>query len=139
VTASDVAAGVWFDEHAPARSLVVEVTSDSVSRVTARYATVFDPAYPAAPTLTDRARFRRHRLGTTDLPAIEATLRGYGVKHTFLLANGAEQRFARLYGILPDGWASSLTRALRGSRAFRLVYHRGDAWIFEYTPGNGGR
>jgi hypothetical protein len=138
VTASDVAAGVWFDEHAPASSLVVEVTPDSVSRITARYATVFDPAYPGAPTLTDQARFRRHRLGTTDLPAIEATLRGYGVKHTFLLVNGAEQRFARLYGILPDGWASSLARALRGSPAFRPVYRGEDAWIFEYTPGDGG-
>ena len=134
VSPSDVAAGAWFDQHAPADSLVAEVTSDSVSRVTARYATVFNPDYPAAPTLTDQARFRGHELGAADLPAIEATLRGYGVPHTYLVVNGAEERFAQLYGILPDGWAGSLTSALQASHDFKIVYHRGGAWIFEYTP-----
>jgi hypothetical protein len=133
VTPSDVAAGVWFDQHAPANSLVVEVASDSVSRVTARYATVFNANYPGAPTLTDQAQFRGRKLGTADLPAIEATLRGYGVPHTYLVVNGAEERFAQLYGILPDGWASSLTTALQASGDFRVVYHRGDAWIFQYA------
>ena len=137
VTPNDVAAGAWFDQHAPPGSLIVEVAPDSVSRVTARYARVFDPAFPTAPSLTDKPRFRGHMLGAAGVPAIEATLRGYGAAHMFVIVNGAEERFARLYGILPDGWGGSLTRALQRSGTFRVVYHRGAASIFEYMGGSG--
>jgi hypothetical protein len=134
ITPGDVAAGAWFDRHAPQGSLIVEVAPDSVSRVTAQYARVFDPAFPSAPSLTDQPRFRGHTLGAADVPAIEALLRGYGAPHMFLIVNGAEERFARLYGILPDGWAGSLKGALGRSRAFHVVYDRAGASIYAFAP-----
>jgi GT2 family glycosyltransferase len=134
VTTDDVAAGEWFDQHGPRDSLMVEPTSDSISRVTGGYARVFDPDYPGALTLTNEAEFRGHRLGSADLPRIGATLRGYDAMRTFVILNVAEARFARLYGTLPAGWEQTLGRALQRSRSFRLVYRRGGASIFEYVP-----
>jgi GT2 family glycosyltransferase len=138
VTSADVAAAVWFDQHAPPNSVAVEVTSDSVSRVTARYARVFAPEYPGSPTLTGLPAFRNRSLSRKDLPRLEATLRGYGIEHTFVFLTPSQERFARLYGVLPAGWQRSLERALRASPDFRRVYRRGAASIFEYRPGRSG-
>jgi uncharacterized membrane protein YozB (DUF420 family) len=135
VTREDVAAGAWFDEHAPRSSLLVEVTSNAVSRVTARYAHVYDPDFPSSPTLTDQTPYGGRRLGRKDLPGLEATLRGYGARHTYLMLTPTQRRFARLYGVLPAGWQESLASALRSSPSFRLVYRRGTSLIFRYEPG----
>jgi hypothetical protein len=138
VTRGDVAAGAWLDEHGPRHSVMVEVTSDGISRVNAGYARVLDPAYPGSPTLTDQAGFRGRRLGRHDLPSIEATLRSYGMPHTFIVLNSSQARFARLYGTLPSGWEQTLGRALQQSPSFRLVYHDAAASIFEYRLRNRG-
>ena len=130
----DVAAGVWFDQHAPPNSLFVTVTPNAVSRVTARYAIVSDRAYTDSPALTDQAGFVGHSLGRKDLPAIEAALRRYGVTPTFLVLTESEQHYARLYGLLPGDWRANLDDALRSSPSFRLVYQRGTSEIFEFTP-----
>ena len=135
VTREDIAAGIWFDEHAPRNSVLVQMTSGGISRVTARYARVFDPDFPASPTLTDQAPYIDRRLGPRDLPRLEATLRGYGGRHTYLLLTLSQRRFARLYGVLPAGWQKSLVAALRSSPSFRLVYRRGTSSIFRYDRG----
>jgi hypothetical protein len=49
----------------------------------------------------------------------------------------SQQRFGRLYGVLPDGAVRSLDRALASSDAFRLVYRGGQASIYKYLPGSG--
>jgi GT2 family glycosyltransferase len=134
VTRDDVAGAVWFDQHVPPRSLLVSVTSNVVSRVTARYAVVSHPWYTNVPALTERAPFRGHLLGRQDLAAVEAALRDYGVRHTYLIFTESEERYARLYGLLPRGWASRFERVLRSSRSFKLVYGRGTSQIFAYTP-----
>jgi hypothetical protein len=134
VTRDDVAAAVWFDQHAPRNSLLVEVTSNSISRVTGRYGRVFNPRFPGSPTLTGTPGFRRRRLGPRDLHRIEGTLRGYEVPHTYLVLSRSQEDFARLYGILPAGWRQSLERALRTSHQFGAVYQRGTSSIFEYKP-----
>lgn len=134
VTPDDVAAAVWFDQHAPPNSLLVGVAPDVVARVTARYAIVSDPAYPASPALTDQPGFVGHALGRRQLPAIEAALRGYGVTPTFLALTESELHYARLYGLLPNAWRANLDRALRGTRSFRLIYRRGASEIFQFTP-----
>jgi GT2 family glycosyltransferase len=134
ITPPDVAAGVWFDEHAPRNSLFVGITSNSIARVTAGYARASDPTYTAVPTLTGKPEFRGHGLGRKDLPRVEAALLEYRVQHTFLALTESQRRYARLYGLLTAGWPRSLERTLRGSPSFRLVYRRGTSSIFEYRP-----
>jgi GT2 family glycosyltransferase len=139
VDSDDVAAATWFERHAPTDSVLVGVTTNFPDRVSARYAAVYDPAYPGAPSLTDHAAYRRRKLGVADLPRIERTLRGYGAPHTFLTLGSSQERYARLYGLLPDGSLQSLDRALRASPSFHLVYRRGPSSIFEYRLRRGGR
>jgi GT2 family glycosyltransferase len=130
----DVAAAAWFERHAPTDSVFAGVAANFPRRLTARYAAVYDPAYPGTLPLTDHAAFRGHRLGVADLPRIEKMLRGYGAPHTFLTLSGSQERYVRLYGLLPAGSLQSLEGALRTSPDFRLVYRRGESSIFEYRP-----
>jgi glycosyltransferase involved in cell wall biosynthesis len=138
VDADDVAAARWFERHAPNGSLRVGVTTNFPSKLTARFAAVYDPTYTGAVTLTERVRYRGHKLGVTDLPAIERTLRSYGARHTYLTLGISQERQARLYGILPAGSVPSLDRALRTSPSFALVYRRGSAAIYAFRPRRGG-
>jgi GT2 family glycosyltransferase len=131
----DVAAAIWFEHHAPTGSvLAAGVTANFPRRLTARYAEVYDPAYPGALPLTDHAAYRRPRFRHADLLRIEKTLGAYGAAHTFLTLSGSQERYARLYGLLPAGSMQSLEGALRRSRDFRLVYQRGSSSIFAYRP-----
>jgi GT2 family glycosyltransferase len=135
VKADEVEAATWFERHAPPRSLLVGVTPSFPRRLTADYARVHDRAYPGTPGLTERGEgLRRGRLGAADLPRVERTLRGYGGRRKFLILTPSQQRFGRLYGILPAGSLRSLDRALTHSRSFRLVFRRGHSSIFEYRP-----
>jgi hypothetical protein len=133
VDPGDVAAATWFERHAPTDSVLVGVTTNFPHRLSARYAAVYDPAYPGPPSLTEHAVYRR-RLGAADLPRIEKTLRAYGAPHTFLTLTASQERYARLYGLLAAGSLQSLEGALRASPDFRLVYRRGSASIFAYQP-----
>jgi hypothetical protein len=130
----DVAAASWFEGHAPTDSVLAGVTANFPRRLSARYAAVYDPAYPGALPPTGHAASRSRRLGAADLPRIEKTLRAYGAPHTFLTLGASQERYARLYGLLPAGSLQGLERALRTSPDFRLVYRRGPSSIFEYRP-----
>jgi hypothetical protein len=130
----DVAAATWFEQHAPTDSVFVGATANFPRRLTARYAAVYDPAYPGALPLTDRAAYRRPRFGAADVRRIANTLRAYGSPHTFLTLSGSQERYARLYGLLPAGSMQSLEGALRTSPDFHLMYRRGPSSIFEYRP-----
>jgi hypothetical protein len=134
MTSRDIAPAVWYEHNAPPDSVLVEVTSNSISRVSGRYAVVNDPNFPFSPTLTDRAGFHGHRLGRGDLPRLDTTLRDYGAEHTYLVLTDGQERFARLYGLLPPGWRTSFERALRSSPAFRRVFRHGDSSIYKYEP-----
>jgi hypothetical protein len=46
----------------------------------------------------------------------------------------SQDRYLRLYGLLPAGWRQGLERAVRTSPDFRSVYRRGSSSIFEYAP-----
>jgi GT2 family glycosyltransferase len=138
VTDEDVKAAVWFERHAPPNSRLVGVTPSFPRRLTAEYAGVHDPDYPGALSLTeDGEGFRNRRLGAADLPRLEQTLRGVGPERTYMILTPSQQRFGRLYGVLPPGSMRGLERALTSSRSFRPVYRRGGAAIFEYRPGPG--
>jgi glycosyltransferase involved in cell wall biosynthesis len=138
VGSDDVAAARWFERHGPPDSLVVGVTTNRPSRLTARYPMVYDPAYSGAPSLIDHAEYRGRRLGVADLPRIESTLRAYGAPHTFVRLGTSQENHARLYGLLPAGSVQRLDRALRTSSSFRLVYQRGSSSIYEFRPSRDG-
>jgi hypothetical protein len=133
VTADDVEAAVWFEQHAPPNSLLVGVTPSYPRRLTADYARVYDRA-----DLTERGEgLRRGRLGPADLPPVERTLRNYGGQRKFLILTPSQERYGRLYGILPAGWLRTLGQALAASPSFRLVFRRERSSIFEYRPRSG--
>jgi hypothetical protein len=132
VSRGDVDAAVWFERHAPPRSLLVVPTSNNVSRLTARYPRVYQTLTQL--DLTDLAAYRRHVIRPRDLPGLAATLREYGGARIFVMITQAQEDYTRLYGTLPAGWDRSLERSLRGAPSFRLVYRRGSARIFEYSP-----
>jgi hypothetical protein len=134
VDPDDVAAATWFERHAPSGSVVAGVIGSFPTRVTARYAAVYDPAYPGAPAITDHVTYGRGKFSVADLPRIERTLRGYDARHTFVTLGPSQEHYARLYGLLPSGSLQSLAGVLRASPSFHLVYRRGPSSIFEYEP-----
>jgi hypothetical protein len=138
VTSDDVRAAAWCDRHAPAQSRLVGVTPSFPRRLTAGYARAHDAEYPGAISLTEEGEGFRHRmLGPADIPRLETVLRDYGPQRTFVILTPSQQRFGRLYGVLPDGAVRSIDRALASSDAFRLVYRGGRASIYKYLPGSG--
>ena len=130
----DVRAAAWFERHAPPDSLLTGLSSSFPRRLSGRYARAYDPAQPGAPGLTDRRGFRGRRLGRRDVPRVAAALRTYGNPRTFIALTPSQDRFNRLFGIMPPGASRRLARALRSSRSFRLVYARGGASIFRLLP-----
>jgi hypothetical protein len=138
-TPDDVDAVQWFERHAPRDSLLVGLASTFPRRLSARYARVYDPAFPGAPGLTEHVAYRGRRLGRGDVRRLHATLRAFGARHTFLIVTPIQENFVRLYGLLPAESPETLKRALRDSRSFRVAYDRGPAAIFEYRPHAKGR
>lgn len=136
VPSEEVSAGLWFERHAPLHSLVVDAaTNQPPSRLTARYATLYDPVFTGSPALTRQEAFRNRQLGRRDLPRLEATLEDYGARHTFLRFAQSHEDFARLYGILPGGWRRGLEGAVMSSpSSFRPFYRNGSYSLYEYTP-----
>jgi hypothetical protein len=132
VGSDDVAAAVWFERHAPADSLLVGLTPSFPRRLSARYPVVYLRSHPGAPALTDHARYRGQRLHRISLPRLDATLAAYGARHTFLILTASQQRYGRLFGLVPASTSDRLARALRASSSFRLVYGGGAASIFRY-------
>jgi GT2 family glycosyltransferase len=130
-TREDVDAVRWFERHAPRDSLLVGLSPAFPRRLSARYARVYDPAYPGVPGLTDYVAYRGRRLGRRDLRRLRTTLGAFGAPHTFLIVTPIHEHFVRLYGLLPPGSSETLKRALRGARSFRVAYDRGPAAIFE--------
>jgi GT2 family glycosyltransferase len=135
VGSGDVAAAVWFERHAPADSLLVGLTPSFPRRLSARYPVVYARSHPGAPALSDHATYRGRGLDRRSLPRLETTLAAYDAPNTFLILTSSQQRFGRLFGLVPAGTSDRLARALRASSSFRLVYSRGAASIFRYRPG----
>jgi GT2 family glycosyltransferase len=134
VRSEDVDAAVWFERHAPRDSLLVGLTSSFPRRLSARYPEVYDPWHPAAPALISRLKLPERGFTRRDLHRIEVAMGSFGARHTFLILTSSQERFARLFGLLPAGSVEGLAQVLRTSPSFRLVHARGDASIFRYKP-----
>jgi GT2 family glycosyltransferase len=127
----DVRAAVWYEEHAPAGSVRLNLAPTAPDRLTARYPKVSlgDPS-----ALLLRPEFTGHRLGAGDVPRLERLVEAQRARRIFLVLTRGQEDYALLNGLAPDGSVTSLVRALGSSTRFRLVYRRPTAWIFEYAP-----
>jgi GT2 family glycosyltransferase len=136
VPRDDVAAARWYETHAPPDSIRIRLAPSAPDRLTARYPLV-SLADPDA--LLDLPAFVGHRLGRADVPRLEALIRRQRGHRAFVSLSLAQQDYARLNGLLPDGSVRSFVGALEHTRAFHLVFRRPTAWVFEYAPGRARR
>jgi hypothetical protein len=126
----DVAASRWWLDNSPPGASLTLVAPNFPSRLNARYAEHLD----SPPSLVETPGFRPHRLGTRDVPALEALLRRNGAPARYVALSPSGARYARFYGLAPAGSFERLARALEKAPCFQLVYRRGAASIFEYVP-----
>lgn len=127
ITTDEVRAEAWVEQNAPPGSTIVN-GEDGPVFLTRRY-----PLIGLEETLLSRDEFRHHLLGAADVPRVERFARGLRpTSDLFLVLSQRQDNYARLNGIAPAGSIPRLARALDGSAAFRLVYRRPSAWVFEY-------
>jgi hypothetical protein len=131
---ADVRAATWYEHHAPRGSLMLFVSPNFPNRLTARYAQLHIPGSTYAPVLTDEPGVRRGGLGPEDVRAVKRLLNENGVPHSYVVLSPSEERYARLYGLLPHGSLAGLERGLVASGDFRLAYSSARARIFKYRP-----
>jgi hypothetical protein len=131
ITSDDVHVAMWYERHAPPGSVRLNLAPSAPDRLTARYpsVTLGDPD-----ALVEHPEFTGHRLGTADVPRVRSLIRGLGPHRTFVALSRGQEGYARLNGLLPSRSVAGLSRALRASPDFHLVYRRPTAWIFEYAP-----
>jgi hypothetical protein len=131
IPSDDVAASTWYEQHAPAGSLRIDLAPNAPTRLTARYPLVSlaDP-----PALLEQPGFAGHMLGTADVRRLERVIEQQGQHRAFVVLSKAQQNYARLYGLSPNGALVRFVTSLRRSRGFRLVFRRPTAWVFEYVP-----
>jgi hypothetical protein len=130
ITSDDVKAATWWEDHAPAGSILTYVAPNFPNRLTARYGEMVVPASSYAPNLTDEPAFRAHELGRADLVNLRAFMARLPSRNAYIVLSPSEQNGARLIGALPDGALRSLDRALSNDPAFALVYRYGRASIY---------
>jgi hypothetical protein len=132
LTKDEVQAETWVEQNAPAGSTIVNTVGGPVF-LTRRYPLIGDET-----SLLGDEEFRGHLLGPADIPRVEryfAELRpAFG---QFLVLSKRQDDYARLNGMAPRGSIPRLAHAIPRSAAFRLVYRRPTAWVFEYVAPRG--
>jgi hypothetical protein len=130
VTPGDVRASLWYEQHAPAGSMRIDLAPNAPGRLTARYPLVSlsDPS-----SLVTQIGFTGHRLGSGDVSRLVKLIQRQRARPAYVLLSRLQERYARLNGLLPAGSLSSFVGALEQSPAFRVVYRAPTAWIFQYA------
>jgi hypothetical protein len=128
VTADEVRAEAWVEQHAPRLSSIVHGDEGPIF-LTRRY-----PEIGLEESLLGHEEFRGHLLGTGDVGPLESLFKGLRPSFDlFLVLSRRQDDYARLNGIVPAGSMIRLAHALEGTAAFRLVYRLRSAWVFEYV------
>ena len=135
VTRDDVQAATWWEEHAPAGSLLTYAAPNFPNRLTARYGEMITPAASYSPNLTDEPAFRGRMPRASDLVNLQAYMSKLPAEHVYLVLSPSEANVARMIGALPDGALDRLDALLAADPAFDLVYRRGRASIYELREG----
>jgi hypothetical protein len=132
VDRDDVAISAWYEEHAPAGSLLLFVTPNVPNRLTDRYPKLLVPSEDYNPNLTDKPGFRANGIGPEDVRAIAQTIEENRAPHSFIVVSPSQERSARLYGMAQNKSFASFERALAEDRSFRLMKSIGRARLYEY-------
>jgi GT2 family glycosyltransferase len=127
----DVRADTWYEQHAPPGSIRVVLAPNAPERLTARYPLT---SLNTRPPLVQRPAFRGHLLGVGDVARLKAVVEPLTPTPTFVMLSQGQEDYGRLNGLLPKGSVGRLARELDATAAFRLVYRRPSAWIFEFVP-----
>ena len=115
---NDVRAALWYEQHAPAGSMRIDLAPDAPDRLTARYPVV-DLSDP--PSLVTDAQFVGHRLGARDVPRLIGLIKQQRARPAYVVLSALQENYARLQGLLPPG---SLTGFVVRARALSAVPNR---------------
>jgi hypothetical protein len=131
VPSNDVRAALWYERHAPAGSMRIDLAPDSPDRLTARYPEV-DLSDP--PALVTDAQFVGHRLGVRDVSHLIGFIKAQRARSAYVVLSALQENYARLQGLLPPGSLTGFVSAMQRSPRFRVVFHVPTVWIFKYAP-----
>ncbi|MGZ4284359.1 MAG: glycosyltransferase [Solirubrobacteraceae bacterium] len=130
VPSNDVRAALWYEQHAPAGSMRIDLAPDAPGRLTARYPVV-DLSDPSS--LVTNAQFVGHRLGPRDVTRLIGLIKRQRARPAYVVLSALQESYARLEGLLPPGSLTGFVSALERSPRFRVVFHVPTVWIFEYS------
>jgi GT2 family glycosyltransferase len=131
VPSNDVRAALWYEQHAPAGSMRIDLAPDAPDRLTARYPVV-DLSDPSS--LVTYTQFVGHRLGARDVPRLIGLIKQQRARPAYVVLSAFQENYARLQGLLPAGSLAGFISALERSPRFRTVFHVPTVWIFKYSP-----
>ena len=131
VPSNDVRAALWYERHAPAGSMRIDLAPDSPDRLTARYPEV-DLSDP--PALVTDPQFVGHRLGVRDVSHLIGFIKAQRARSAYVVLSALQENYARLQGLLPPGSLTGFVSAMQRSPRFRVVFHAPTVWIFKYAP-----
>jgi hypothetical protein len=141
VTTSDVAVSRWYLDHAPEGSSLTYFAPNFPERLNARYAKHLDeprdllqkPGF--VQELRAQAGIRSSPCGRGCNAALALSAKSFVLKDSaprhYLILSPSQQRYARYHGLASPEAYTGLTRALRASSDFTVVYRSGDAVVFE--------
>jgi hypothetical protein len=132
----EVAASVYFNNHAQPRSVLVLAAPDFPERSTGAYARYVVTSGAFDPQLITSKEFGHRMLGPADVPAIADMVTAYKPKdgRGYLAISTGMKIYAHVFKLAPDGTLDSLDRALAHSPRWRVFYRNSDAVIYELLP-----
>jgi hypothetical protein len=128
----DVRASAWYETHAPPGSMSIYLAPNFPGRLSFRYASLYAASGPPSPSLTEEPGFTGHDPGPGVTRIIDRVFRRNGKSRGFVVLNDSQERYSRLYGLLPSGSFARVERILSDDPAFRLVYRTAGARIWAY-------
>jgi hypothetical protein len=131
VPSNDVRAALWYEQHAPAGAMRIDLAPDAPDRLTARYPVV-DLSDPSS--LVTYTQFTGHRLGARDVRHLIGLIKQQRARPAYVVVSAFQENYARLQGLLPPGSLARFVSALKSSPRFRTVFHVPTVWIFKYSP-----
>ena len=102
VPSSDVHASLWYEQHAPAGSMRIDLAPNAPDRLTARYPVV-DLSDP--PALVSQVRFAGHQLGAADVGRLIKLIHRQRARPAYVILSRLQENYARLEGIAAAGFA----------------------------------
>ncbi|WP_322761759.1 hypothetical protein [Frankia sp. Cr2] len=123
MTHDQVEANRYLYEHGQPDSVIMNITSNAPVRSSSNYNRFFDES------LLRDDKFRHRPLGTADVGAVAAEMRGYAPSGYLVFAPSTEE-FARVFELTPPGAITSLEHAIAESGSFTPFYVGPDTRIY---------